>query len=250
MFEQTLLAESGGTSRPISVGLSITIQVGLVGTALLIPLFFIEPLPKIPLQLMPLMPRNTVELVEPILKSRAGGGGVLYSGTGGTPAVRRFVLPGPNSKSVGVIEPDGDGFPVIIGLPVGPHPTSIGPIGSSFIAPPAPAPRSDPKPVAVPVQPTAPVPVGGNVKAPVLVSSVKPSYPSLAITTRATGTVKLEAVISKSGVVESIRVLSGHPLLVGAAVDAVKQWRYQPGHLNGQPVDVLFNVDVTFTLNR
>jgi protein TonB len=58
----------------------------------------------------------------------------------------------------------------------------------------------------------------------------------------------MEAVISKDGSVESLRVVRGHPLLLQAAIDAVKQWKYRPTMLNGEPVDVVTTITVTFTL--
>jgi protein TonB len=62
------------------------------------------------------------------------------------------------------------------------------------------------------------------------------------------GVIVLEAVITREGNVDSVRVVSGHPLLVQAAVDAVRQWRYRPTLLNGQPVEVITTVTVNFTL--
>jgi protein TonB len=81
-----------------------------------------------------------------------------------------------------------------------------------------------------------------------LIYQVKPVYPQIAIRTRIQGTVVLEAVITKEGTIESLQVVSGHPLLTQAAVDAVKQWRYRPTMLNGDPVSVITTVTVTFTL--
>jgi protein TonB len=77
---------------------------------------------------------------------------------------------------------------------------------------------------------------------------VKPVYPPIARITRTQGIVVLEAVINKEGTIDTLRVLSGHPVLAQAAMDAVKQWRYRPTILNGDPIDVLTTVTVTFTL--
>jgi protein TonB len=92
------------------------------------------------------------------------------------------------------------------------------------------------------------VSVGGNVQAARLVNRVQPVYPPLARQTRISGTVKLHAIIGKNGAVEQLQVLSGHPLLVQSALDAVKQWRYQPTLLNGDPVEVDTEIDVIFSL--
>jgi protein TonB len=60
----------------------------------------------------------------------------------------------------------------------------------------------------------------------------------------------LHALIAKDGTVQQLEVMSGHPLLVQAALDAVKQWRYRPTLLNGEPVEVDTTIDVIFTLNQ
>ena len=81
-------------------------------------------------------------------------------------------------------------------------------------------------------------------------NKVQPQYPPLARQTRISGTVRLHAIIGKNGAVEQLEVLSGHPLLVQSALDAVKQWRYQPTQLNGEPVEVDTTIDVIFSLNQ
>jgi protein TonB len=91
---------------------------------------------------------------------------------------------------------------------------------------------------------------GGSVQAALLVNKVQPVYPPLARQTRISGTVRLHAIISKSGSVESLEVISGHPLLVRAAMDAVQQWKYKPTLLNGEPVEVDTTIDVIFSLNQ
>jgi protein TonB len=92
--------------------------------------------------------------------------------------------------------------------------------------------------------------VGGNVTAARLQNKVTPVYPPLARQTRIAGTVRLHAIIAKDGTVQQLEVMSGHPLLVQAALDAVRQWRYQPTLLNGEPVEVDTTVDVIFSLNQ
>jgi protein TonB len=83
-----------------------------------------------------------------------------------------------------------------------------------------------------------------------LINRVTPVYPPLARQTRISGTVRLHALIAKDGTVQQLEVMSGHPLLVQAALDAVKQWRYRPTLLNGEPVEVDTTIDVIFTLNQ
>jgi len=107
-----------------------------------------------------------------------------------------------------------------------------------------------PPPPPPPPKPKTPkrIRVGGQVEAAKLIYKPTPQYPPLAKMARIQGTVRLEAVISKDGTIQDLKVLSGHPLLVKAALDAVKQWRYQPTLLNGEPVEVVTEIDVNFTL--
>jgi TonB family protein len=91
--------------------------------------------------------------------------------------------------------------------------------------------------------------IGGEVQQGKLVTSVPPVYPPLARQARIQGTVRLQIVVARDGTVQEVNVLSGHPLLVQAAIDAVRQWRYQPILLNGEPVEVLSTVDVVYTLS-
>ena len=111
----------------------------------------------------------------------------------------------------------------------------------SSVAPPPPPPPTP--------KPPQRVRVGGNVQQANLIRQVKPPYPPLAKQARIQGTVVLEAVISKQGSVENLRVISGHPLLIQAALDAVKQWKYKPTLLNGEPVEVVTTVTVNFNLS-
>jgi len=97
---------------------------------------------------------------------------------------------------------------------------------------------------------TGPLRVGGNVQQAKIINRVQPVYPPLARQTRISGTVRLHAIIGKDGTIQSLEVVSGHPLLQQAALDAVRQWRYQPTLLNGDAVDVDTTVDVIFSLNQ
>jgi protein TonB len=81
-----------------------------------------------------------------------------------------------------------------------------------------------------------------------LVHKVQPAYPVLARTARIQGAVLLQAVISKAGAIENLKVLAGHPMLVRAALEAVSQWRYRPYILNGEPVEVETLITVNFSL--
>ncbi len=104
-------------------------------------------------------------------------------------------------------------------------------------------------PVAVPKVATPQrVRVSAGVTSGLLIKRVQPNYPPLARQARIQGTVVLHAVISKEGAIENLTLVSGHPMLAPAAIDAVKQWRYKPYLLNGEPVEVDTEVQVNFTL--
>jgi protein TonB len=131
-------------------------------------------------------------------------------------------LPGPSTPGgsgpggpVGVLNSPGTGVPV---LPVPPKPAAVAPIRVSSIS-------------------------EGN-----LTRKVQPAYPPLARSAHIQGAVVLQAVISKEGTIENLKVLTGHPMLVGAAVDAVRQWRYRPYVLNHEPVEVETQITVNFSL--
>ena len=94
--------------------------------------------------------------------------------------------------------------------------------------------------------PKAPVRVGGSVKRPRLISAVQPVYPLLAKQAEVQGIVSIDAVIDEHGNVVEVQAISGSPLLIPAALQAVAQWKYEPTYLNGAPVSLELTVDVTF----
>jgi TonB family protein len=99
-------------------------------------------------------------------------------------------------------------------------------------------------PPVVPPTPTGRVRVGGRVAANNLVTTVPPVYPQAAQDANVRGAVVLEAEINKEGKVMNLKVIDGHPLLIQAAIEAVKQWVYRPLMLNGQPVEVVTTITV------
>jgi protein TonB len=111
--------------------------------------------------------------------------------------------------------------------------------GDGVIAPPPPSPRARQEPIRV----------GSVLQAPKKTHHVAPEYPSIARSARVSGTVILEAVLAEDGSVQDVRVLRSIKLLDDAAIEAVRQWRFTPTLLNGQPQRVLMTVTVTFTLN-
>jgi protein TonB len=116
---------------------------------------------------------------------------------------------------------------------------------SDVVLPPPPPPPPPPVPPAF--VSLGPIRVGGNVREPEILKLVPPVYPALALKARVTGIVILEATLTDQGVVDNIKVVSGHPLLVQAAIDCVKQWVYEPTYLNGQAVSVVLTAKVLFS---
>ena len=98
------------------------------------------------------------------------------------------------------------------------------------------------------LEPVKRIRISQGVTQGMLVSKIEPQYPKLALLAHLAGVVVLKAIISRQGTIEELQVVSGHPLLVPAAMAAVKQWRYRPYLLNGEPVEVETNVVVTFQL--
>jgi len=156
--------------------------------------------------------------------------------------IKEEELPPPMSGAVGVVGGVPGGVPGgapggVIGGIIGSVPTAA--------PPPPPPPAEKPKP-ATPQR----IRVGGNVQAANIARMVRPSYPPLAKQARIQGTVRFNAVIAKDGTIQNLQVVSGHPLLIPAATEAVRQWVYKPTMLNGEPVEVQTQIDVNFTLSN
>jgi protein TonB len=92
--------------------------------------------------------------------------------------------------------------------------------------------------------------VSGPVQQARLVRRVQPVYPPLAITTRREGRVELHAIIASDGTIQSLEVISGDPFFLPSALSAVREWRYQPTLLNGEPVEVDTHITVIYSLNH
>jgi protein TonB len=142
---------------------------------------------------------------------------------------------------------------VVGGVPGGvPGGVAGGVLGGIIGGVPSAAPPPPPPPVKVEEKkPTiSRIRVGGNVQAAMAIRAPKPSYPPLAKQARIQGVVRLNAIIGKDGTIQDLKAASGHPLLVPAALEAVKQWLYKPTLLNGEPVEVVTVIDVNFTLSQ
>jgi protein TonB len=112
-------------------------------------------------------------------------------------------------------------------------------------APPAPSVARDPTPPA-----PRRITVVSRLQTAKLISGPRPLYPPLAKAARVSGQVHLRAVIARDGTILDLRVIGGHPLLIPAALAAVKQWVFQPTYLNGDPVEVATEIIVDFTLQQ
>ena len=108
------------------------------------------------------------------------------------------------------------------------------------LAPPPPKPVEKNQP--------SPLSVGGDVQMAKVIRKVIPEYPPLARSARISGVVRLIGVIGKDGTIQNLQLVSGHPLLARAAIEAVHQWVYKPTLLNGNPVEVIAPIEVRFTL--
>ena len=226
------------------------IEALLVGIMALVPLVYTEALPKTLWQGMigtvapppPPPPAPSVGAQMRRAPHRARADDVLRVPASIPPTVTivRDQSPPPaqfTSNSFGV--PGG----VDSGQPWGVLGSVLGPVLQRPV-PPAP-PSQDLKPVR-----RQPIRVGGTVIAAKVIYQPKPDYPELAKLTRTQGDVEFEAVIGKDGNIEDLKMVRGHPLLVKAAFDAVRHWRYQPTLLNGEPVEVLTEITVTFKLGE
>jgi protein TonB len=130
--------------------------------------------------------------------------------------------------------------PVALLGPVSARPWSPDGVGTTAqIAPPPPV---------APAKPAGPLPLGGQIVPPRKINDIAPVYPAAARAARVTGVVLVEAIIGVDGRVRDARVLRSNPLLDRAALDAVRDWRYTPARLNGEPVEVFLTVAVSFAM--
>lgn len=242
MFEQTFVNSQVRTRKPWTVGVSLTIQSLLVLTALLVPLLHIARLEPPPRDLALFVTLKPLTELPPPTHS--------VSAPHAAPRVFHNPLAAPiRIPDRIVMTPDAPEPPAI--LWVG-NPTVLSGSGAvpgfplNVIS--TPPPRQTPKPEA-PLKPREPLHVSSGVQQANLIYAPKPVYPQLARSARVQGTVKLQAIIAVDGSIRNLRMISGPPLLVNAALDAVRHWQYKPTMLNGSPVEVITDIDVNFTLN-
>jgi protein TonB len=243
MFEDLVVSSPNPskTNKPWTVVLSMVFQITFLAILILIPLIYTEALPRAMMSTLlvapppppppPPPPAAAVVKIKPQVHLMDAG---------------KLVAPKVIPKDVKIIkeeEPDMGAVGVSGGVPGGVPGGQMGGVIGGVIggmggAPPPPRPTQ------------SRIRHGGNVQAARLVNKVQPSYPPLARQTRISGTVRLHAIIGKDGSVQQLEVMSGHPLLVQAALDAVRQWKYQPTTLNGDAVEVDTTIDVIFSLNQ
>jgi len=245
MFEQSLLLDHATGKKTGALAASLTVQTLAVGVMIAIPLIYSDRLPEVPrfpaptfLAPPPPLPPPIERAVASSSPSRANSG-----------PLKIFTVPrriADLSQIPDVVEappafsPSSD-----IGVPGG---TGAPSLMSQFFAEPIPKPKSrvaDP-----PIAPAKPMTVSSGVQEAKLLKKVIPVYPPLSRQARVSGTVQLIGVIAKDGTIQQLQVVGGHPLLVKAAVDAVRQWIYRPTLLNGQAVEVIAPIDVIFTLGQ
>jgi periplasmic protein TonB len=257
MFEQTFVEGVGKTNKTWTVMISFIAQLGLIGVAIILPMIYFDALPQTQLTSFLVAPppppppppppaaAPQVKVVKVIPRQFDAGRLMAPKSIPKEIAhIKEEELPPPSSGAVGVV----GGVPG--GVPGG---TPGGVIGGILGSVPSAAPPPPPPPVKKEeAKPTGPqrIRVGGNVQQAKLVRQPRPVYPPLAKQARIQGVVKLNAIISRDGTIQNLSVLSGHPLLVPSAMEAVKQWVYQPTLLNGEPVEVVTQIDVNFTLSQ
>lgn len=239
MFEDSLI-ESGNklkTRRGRTTAVSFLLEAMVIFVLVLIPLLFTEALPKAQLMMAlvappppppPPPPPAEVHIVHKVQTDIING---------------QLRTPTKIPKKVEIIKEEEAPPPqmsgVVGGVPGGVPGGSMGGVMGGIIGSSAPIPK-----MKTPER----VRVSQGVVSGLKIREVKPVYPPIAKTARVQGNVVLQAEISKEGTIQNLRVLSGPPLLIQSALDAVKQWRYRPYVLNGEPVEVETTVTVMFSL--
>jgi periplasmic protein TonB len=244
MFEDSLIESGGklGTKRGGTTTLAFVFQMALIGVLVLIPLLFTEALPKAqflatlvappPPPPPPPPPAAAPVRVVKVVQTD------IVNGALRTPTK----IP----EKIQMIKEDEAPPPMMSAGVVGGVPGGVpggqmgGVLGSIISSTSAPVPK-----VATPQR----IRVSQGVTSGLLLRRVNPTYPALARTARIQGKVLLQAQISKSGDIQNLQVISGHPMLIQSALDAVKQWKYRPYYLNGEPVEVDTTIEVNFTLS-
>ncbi len=235
-------AAKTGNWKRATIPVAYLFESALVGGLVLMPLINTQALSKIQLvsrllELPSLPPPPPAAAHSPVRNSRPVTAAAILTAPP--------IIPKTIEQFNEVPEPPGASVGVRAGIPGGlPGATGEGVLDSipGLLTPP-------PPPLQTRTTKAAASRVGGQVQAAKLIVQVKPEYPPLAKLARVQGTVRLEAVIASDGTIRDLKVVQGHPLLAKAALEAVSRWRYQPTLLNGEPLEVLTEIDVNFTLS-
>ena len=243
MFEDSLV-ESGGklkTNRGATTFLSFILEFLFLGVLVLLPLIFTEALPTKQLLTTltappPPPPPPPPPAAAPVVVKKIQS--ELDNGQLRTPtAIPKKIQMIKEDEPPPTAGPAG----VVGGVPGGVPGGAIGGVLGSVMSS---VPTAVPK-VATPQR----VRVSQGVSQGLLVHKVQPEYPPLARQARIQGVVVLQALIGKDGNIQNLHVVSGHPMLTNSALQAVKEWRYKPYYLNGEPVEVETTINVNFTLS-
>lgn len=239
MFEDSLMESTGRIrtrSRRYAVG-SFLLETALVGVIVLVPYLYPAALPRkflsIPLIAPP--PPPAAPVVMPHLASAPASRPQLLLTT--------LIAPGhiPRQPAQITDAPPGVNLPGNVDFGQG---TGTGPAGGLWSS----AVTQTPAQRIRPARPSGPLRISAGVAAGQLLAPIRPQYPAIAVAARIQGTVTVAATISTDGRIESLRVMSGPPMLVNAAVEAIRQARYRPWTLNGEPVEVETTINIVFTL--
>ena len=247
-FEQSILAGDTAAHKTRALAASLGLQSLAVAVSILIPLIFGDQ--------MPLTASRGLRPSVPFQRAASTRAKKSAAPASSAPSILRtpprlISLTSLNPRrpeTIGAtILSDSDTFSSsLVGLSTGLEPSITSTLPTMIATPPAQPPPAAP----VAKAPDKPHQVGGDVQAAKLIRKIIPQYPPLAKQARVSGTVQLTGVIAKDGTIEQLQVVSGNPLLVPAALAAVKQWLYRPTFLNGQPVEVIAPIDVIFTLSQ
>ena len=243
LFSQSVLEKSGieRRRRAGSAALSIILQSILVIILILLPLWFVDSLPVhqlVTFLAAPPPPPPPPPPAAPELKAVRMVSQVING---------QLLAPSKIPKTVKMIKEEEAPPPsfgvvggVVGGVPGGQSGGVLGSIIDSANR------RLTPTPASIPQR----VRVSTGISLGMLQNKVEPTYPVIALRARIQGTVQLRAIISKEGHIENLQLIEGHPMLVEAAINAVRQWQYKPYMLSGEPVEVETTVFVNFHIDR
>lgn len=248
MFEDSLIESTNRikTNRGKATVVSFVIQIAIVCFLVLIPLIFVEALPTHQLMTAIVAPpppppppppaaAAAQPKAQPVVKEQLNPN-ELHTPT----KIPKQIV---KTQEMASAAPPSNAPPamggVVGGVPGGVAGGQVGGVLGGVLN----------SPTAIPKVQLKRVRVSQGVSQGLLTHKVDPQYPPLAKEAHVQGTVVLHAVIGKDGRVQGLQVVSGHPMLTASAINAVKQWRYKPYMLNGQPTEIDTTITVNFTLS-